>query len=214
MVDGLIDTLLVVMVLLNFLMLGVSRIGTIIRAAAAQGALLGTLSIIGASEIHLGHLVVGALAILIKGFGIPILLFRAIKEVQIRREVEPFVGFVPSLLLGGVGTGLAVLFAASLGDSGEPARRFIMPASFSTILTGFLILTTRLKAITQVVGYLVLENGILLFGLLLIDALPLLVEMGGLLDLFVAVFAMGIILNHIRRAFSSLDTKHLTTLKE
>ena len=71
----------------------------------------------------------------------------------------------------------------------------------------------RLKAISQVLGYLVLENGVFIFGLLLLEAMPLMVEMGVLLDLLVAIFVMGIILNHINREFSSLDTRQLSTLK-
>ena len=81
-------------------------------------------------------------------------------------------------------------------------------------MTGLILLTTRRKAISQVVGYLVLENGIFVFGLLLVDAMPLLVEVGVLLDLFVAVFVMGIILNHIRDEFASLDTGRLEELRE
>ena len=82
------------------------------------------------------------------------------------------------------------------------------------MLTGFLILTTRRKAITQVVGYLVLENGIFVMGLALLEAMPLLVEAGVLLDLFVGIFVMGIIINHISREFSSMDTARLSSLKE
>ena len=84
-----------------------------------------------------------------------------------------------------------------------------MPASLATVLTGFLLLTTRSKAITQVIGYLVLENGIFIFGLLLLEAMPFLVEIGVLLDLFVGIFVMGIIINHINREFASLDTRRL-----
>jgi hydrogenase-4 component E len=89
-----------------------------------------------------------------------------------------------------------------------------VPASLATVLTGFLVLTTRRKAITQVVGYLTLENGIFVFGLTLAEAIPFLVEIGVLLDLFVAVFVMGIIMDHIQREFSSLSTEHLTSLRE
>jgi len=81
-------------------------------------------------------------------------------------------------------------------------------------LIGFILLTTRVKALSQVLGYLVLENGIYLFSLLLVEAIPLVVEMGMLLDLFVTIFIISIITNHINRAFSSLDTRKLATLKE
>lgn len=64
------------------------------------------------------------------------------------------------------------------------------------------------------VGYLILENGIFIFGMLLVEAMPFVVEMGVLLDLFVAIFVICIIVNHINRAFSSMDTRQLTSLKE
>jgi hydrogenase-4 component E len=82
------------------------------------------------------------------------------------------------------------------------------------VLTGFVLLVGRAKAIAQVCGYLILENGIYLFGLLLLRALPLLVEAGILLDLTVGVFVIGIIVDHIQRAFDSLDTRKLTALRE
>jgi len=89
-----------------------------------------------------------------------------------------------------------------------------VPASLATVLTGFLILCSRRKAITQVVGYLVLENGIFVMGLTLHDAMPYLVEIGVLLDLLVAIFVIGIVINHINREFASLDVTRLDTLKE
>jgi hydrogenase-4 component E len=136
------------------------------------------------------------------------------REVRIRREVEPLLGFVPSLLLGALGTALAVVFSSTLPLGPFQGAALLVSASVSMLLTGFIILTTRRKAITQVVGYLILENGIYVFGLLLLDAVPFLVEVGVLLDLFVAVFVMGIILNHIQATFSSHDTTRLSTLKE
>jgi len=72
----------------------------------------------------------------------------------------------------------------------------------------------RTKAISQVCGYLLLENGIYLFGLLLIRATPLIVEAGILLDLTVAVFVIGIIVDRIQREFDTLDTRKLTSLHE
>jgi len=84
----------------------------------------------------------------------------------------------------------------------------VVPASLATVWTGLLMLTTRRKAIMQVLGYLILENGIFLFGLLLLEAMPFLVEIGVLLDLFTGVFVMGIIIHHINREFSSSSTEH------
>ena len=89
-----------------------------------------------------------------------------------------------------------------------------LPGAAASVFTGFILLIGRAKAISQVCGYLILENGIYFFGLLLIHAMPLLVEAGILLDLTVAVFVIGIIVDRIQRAFDSLDTRKLTALRE
>jgi len=90
----------------------------------------------------------------------------------------------------------------------------LVAGALACVLTGLLLLIGRSKAISQVCGYLILENGIYLFGLLLIHSTPLLVEGGILLDLTVAVFVTGIIVDRIQRAFDSLDTRKLTVLRE
>jgi hydrogenase-4 component E len=90
----------------------------------------------------------------------------------------------------------------------------LVPASLATVWTGFVILATRVKAISQVLGYLVLENGIFIFGVLLYEAMPFLVETGVLLDLFVCIFVMGIIVHRINREFSTVNTQLLSTLKD
>jgi len=90
----------------------------------------------------------------------------------------------------------------------------MVPGALASVLTGFVLLIGRTKAISQVCGYLILENGIYLFGLLLIHVTPLFVEAGILLDLTVGVFVIGIIVDRIQRAFDTLDTRKLTTLHE
>lgn len=208
------DPMLVLVMLMNFVSLGVSRMKSCIRAAAFQGVLLSLLPVVLQRQEGWHGPAIALAAVALKGFLIPALLFKAMRDVHIRHEVEPYVGFLPSLLLCAAATGLAILFAGSLPLAPQHAGSLIVPASLATFLTGFLVLTTRRKAITQVVGYLVLENGIFIFGLLLLEAMPFMVEMGVLLDLFVGIFVMGIVINHIRREFSSLDTELLADLRE
>ncbi len=209
-----IDALLMTVLLLNFFALGTSRLRAVINATAFQGIVLGIIAILVHHGFGVQSLLVAVGAAAIKGFVIPWLLLRAMRDVAIRREIEPFIGYVPSLLAGAVATGLAILFARTLPLAEEHAGSLLVPASLATVLTGFIILTTRLKAITQVAGYLILENGIFVMGLTLVEAMPFLVEVGVLLDLVVAIFVMGIMIYRINRQFSSLDTHHLTNLKE
>ncbi len=208
------DPLLIMGLVLNFVALGVSRIRGVINAVAAQGVLLGAMTIMIHPAIGVrGVLLVGSTVVL-KGFVIPRLLVHAMREANIQHEVKPVVDYMSSLVLGAVGTGLALVFSYSLPLAEEHRHLLLVPASLATVWAGFLMLTTRKKAIMQVLGYLVLENGIFLFGLLLLEAMPFLVEVGILLDLFTGVFVMGIIVHHISREFASTSTEHLSELRE
>jgi hydrogenase-4 component E len=216
----LIDVLLMAVLAINLFALGVSRMRAVIRAVAAQGVIIGILPLLVEQSFELRAIFLALGTIALKGFIIPALLSYAMREVDIRREVKPLVDFVPSILLGAVGIALALVFATKLplapAQQNSPliATSLLIPTSLATALTGFLILTTRQIAINQVLGYLVLENGIFIFGILLLGAMPFLVEVGVLLDLFTGVFVMGIIINHISREFASVSTEHLSELKE
>jgi hydrogenase-4 component E len=90
----------------------------------------------------------------------------------------------------------------------------VLPVALTTILCGFLLIVSRRQALSQVVGYLVLENGIYIFGTALAHEEPLLVEMGVLLDVLVAVLVMGVAVFHISREFHHIDVDQLSQLKD
>ena len=211
---ALIDSVLVAVLLLNLFALGNSRIPSVIRVVGTQGGLLGVLPLLVHGHVGLMPVLVSLLTVALKGIAIPFMLLRALREAQIRREVEPSVGFLPSMILGALSIGFSVLISQELPMAKAHLGLLMVPASLSTVLVGFIMLTTRHKAISQVVGYLILENGIFIFGMLLVEAMPLMVELGVLLDLFVGIFVITIIVNHINEAFSSLDTRKLSSLRE
>jgi len=206
---------------LNLMALGSSRIPSLIRAMSVQGVVLGVMPLLiehlfgwEAMLHHWPVLLVAVATITVKGIVIPRLLNRAMRAANIDRDMEPLVGYVPSILLGAGGTIAAMALARSLPLLPEHSGSLLVPGALAAVLTGFVLLIGRTKAISQVCGYLILENGIYLFGLLLIHATPLLVEAGILLDLTVGVFVIGIIVDHIQRAFDTLDTRKLTVLRE
>ena len=208
------NALLMLVLVINLFTLGTSRILSLIRIVAMQGAVLSVLPLLVHQHMTLPAIMTVVVTMVLKGLVIPAIMIRALRDAQIKREIEPFIGFMPSILLGAVATAFSLLFAGQLPLATQHAGSLLVPTSIATVLTGFILLTTRYKALTQVVGYLVLENGIFIFGMLLIEAMPLVVEMGVLLDLFVGIFVICIITNHINRAFSSMDTRLLVTLKE
>lgn len=199
---------------LNLLALGSSRLTTIIRAVAVQGVLLGIMPVLMGHGNDWRVIAVTLATIAGKGLLVPALLRRAMRAAQIDRELEPMTGYVASILLGAAGTIGALALAGVLPLLPEHRGSLLVPGSLASICTGFILLTGRNKAIAQVCGYLILENGIYLFGLLLIRTMPLLVEAGVLLDLTVGVFIIGIIVDRIQRAFDTLDTRKLTVLRE
>jgi len=199
---------------LNLLALGSGRLPAIIRVMSVQGVVLGVMPLLLEYSFDWVVALVALVTVAVKGFVIPSLLRRAMRTAKIEREDEPLIGFVPSLLLGAGGTIAAIAGARMLPLLPEHAGTLLVPGAMASVMTGLILLIGRVKAISQVCGYLILENGIYIFGLLLIHSTPLLVESGILLDLVVGVFVIGIIVDRIQRAFDSLDTRKLTVLRE
>ena len=212
--DELLDPFLILILAMNFVSLGVSRIRAVINVVAFQGVLLGVFPLFVHGEIGLRGFGLMAVTMVVKGVVIPGYLLQAMRAAAIQHEDKPVISYMASLLLGAVGTGLAMKFSSTLPLHDDHSHLLLVPASLATVWTGFLMLTTRHKAIMQVLGYLLLENGIFIFGLLLLEDLPLLVELGVLLDVFTGVFVMVIIIHHLNREFSSMSTEHLSALKE
>jgi len=214
--SSLVELAFILVVVIDLFLLASSRLGAAIRTVAIQGALLATLPLLLLTDAHdLGHALVLALgALAVKGIVVPRMMFSAIREASIRREMEPIVGFVPSMVLGAIGVALAFAFSSRLPLPRGEMHPFLVPTALSTVWAGLLLVVSRKKAVNQVLGFLVLENGVFVFGLLLSDFMPLMVEAGVLLDLFAAVFVMGIVMFHINREFSSLDTEKLSALRD
>jgi hydrogenase-4 component E len=207
------DQLLVLVMLINILILGTRRTRVAIRAIATQGILLGILPpMIHAIHIHI--VLITLFVLLAKGVLIPWLLFGALRKVDFGEDLEPFLGYAGNILAGALAMVLAFVFAARLPLAPMHQGLLTVPAALATILAGFIALASRRKAINQVVGYLLLENGIFIFSLLLTESMPAMVEAGAILDLIAGIFVMGIIINQISREFSSIDTSRLTALRE
>jgi hydrogenase-4 component E len=215
-VTGWIDLLFILVLVIDLFVLASSRLRAGIRAVAAQGGVLAVLPIALASDVtdarHVVTLALGAVAV--KGIGIPWLLARATRESNVSREVAPLVGFVPSLVAGAFGIAAAVWLGRDLSLPITGKHPLLVPTSLGTVWAGLLLIVTRRKAVGQVLGFLVVENGVFVLGLLLSDFMPVMVEVGVLLDLLAAVFVMGLVMFDIQRAFSSLDTEKLSALRD
>jgi hydrogenase-4 component E len=212
--SAVVDPLVLAILVINFLLLGTSRVSAAIEGSALQGAILGILTVFVHGSLDVRAILMALAAMSIKGIVIPTMLRRAMRDAAIRREIEPLVSYMTSLVLGALATAGAILFASYLPLAPEHIGSLLVPGSLATLFIGFIILTTRRKAITQVVGYLVLENGIFIMGLTLHEAMPFLVELGVLLDLLVAIFVIGLVITAISRQLTSLDVTELDKLRD
>lgn len=209
------NVLSVLVILCTLALFGASRLAYCIRVVAVQGFVLGLLPIFtGLPGGHPSAWVMSGLAIGLKAFAFPWLLLRALHQANVRHEVEPTVGFSGSVGIGILLLAVCVLAGRGMASwPGAPAG-LQLPAAFFMVLAGFFLIAARRQALTQAVGYLVLENGVFAFGSLLVSEAPRLLELAVLLDLLAAVFIMGIAIFHIHREFDHIDTQRLNFLRD
>lgn len=209
------DAGLVCLALTSVLLLGSSRLTRCIRIVAFQGVLLAGVTLAAHAQAITVRVILLAAAILaLKGGVFPWLLSRVLRDADVRREIEPLVGYITSMLIGTVGLALSFWLSARLPLPAAPMSTLVVPVAFFTTLAGLFLIISRRTALMQVLAYLVLENGIYAFGVGVVEGTPMIVEVGILLDVFVAVFVMGIAIFHINREFDHIDANQLTTLRD
>jgi hydrogenase-4 component E len=212
---GSVDLALVALALASALLLGSSRLTRGIRIVAFQGVVLGALTVAAhAHDLSVRVLLLAGAIAAVKGAVLPWLLSRVLREADVRREIEPLVGYISSLLVGGLLFGLCFWLSTRLPLPTRPISTLVVPVALFTTLAGLFLIVSRRTALMQVLAYLVLENGIYTFGVGLVEGTPMVVELGVLLDVFVAVFVMGIAIFHINREFDHIDAEQLSTLRD
>lgn len=210
-----IDIILVALLLANFWLLTTSRIRAAIRIVAVQGAILGLLPLLATQGMPgVRAAAVAAASIALKGIIFPKFLLRALSTTNVRREEHPPVGYTASIAVGLVALGFSFWLAGRAPLPMPTQAPLALPVALTTILIGLFVIVSRRKALTQLLGYIVLENGIFAFGFALDIEAGFLVEMGILLDAFLAVAVMGVAILHIHRAYDAIDTGMLSQLKD
>ena len=185
-----------------------------IRFFAMNSFLLSLITLAIAYQYHLGHLAISALLIFIlKVIAIPQIFSAIIRRLGIRREVESYINIPLSLFLA-----VVLVFISFYITSGEKPLNPLsslkfLPIAIATIFLGMFVMTTRKKAITQVLGLLLMENGLFLLGITMTFGMPLLVELGILFDVLIGIIIMGIFIFKIRSAFEGIEADNMTVLK-
>jgi hydrogenase-4 component E len=203
------------LLLLAFAMLSQRRIVTLVDLLALQGAVLSIATLLVAWRTGKSHLYISALLTLgLKVLFLPWLLRRLIRRLEVYWDTEPMVNIGGTMLFGL----LIVIFAFGLA---QPISALASTSTKSTIgvavavtLLAFLTMITRKKAMSQIVGFLSMENGLFFAAMSATYGMPMVVELGVALDVLVAMLVLGVFFFQIRERFESLDLHHFESLKE
>ena len=188
----------------------------IVRLLAWQGVALASIPLI--EGIHHGDaalVTVGVVVLLLRAGVLPLLLARAVgAEAHERRESTPLVNTTASLLITAALTVLAYgVTRPIIALDPSPATRAV-PSAFAVILIAVFIMVSRRRALSQAVGFMMMDNGIAATAFLITAGVPLIVELGASLDVLFAVFVLGLLTGHMRLAFGGTDLDQLRELRD
>ncbi len=203
------------MLLLAFAMLTERRVLQLTRLYALQGLLLCLMSALIAHDVHQTELYGSALLTLFtKVLLIPHLLKRLMLKLRVRWDTEMLVN-IPTTLLMGLGLVIIAFYLArplmplTLGVAGQG-----LGIALACVLLSLLMMIVRTRALSQVVGFLAMENALMFAAIVTANGMPMVVELGMALDVLMGLSILGVFLFQIREQFESLDIRHLETLKE
>lgn len=211
----LLNTLAALLLLLSFAMLSQRRIVALVDMLALQGALLFIATLLLAWRTGDRNLYLSAgLTLGLKVIFLPWLLHRLIRRLGVYWDTEPLLNITGTMLVGV----LVVIFSFGLAQPisalASTATRNSIGIAVAVILIAFLTMITRRKAMSQVVGFLSMENGLFFGAMSATYGMPMIVELGVALDVLVAMLVLGVFFFQIREQFDSLDLQNFESLRE
>jgi hydrogenase-4 component E len=205
--------LLIIFLITLFYLAIANRMTTYINLLALQGILLFLVAFMQLSHINTVNLVLILLeTIVFKSIAVPVFLRRVLKRNHITREAEPYVPNFVSLIITTLIVVVTIILSNSMQENNLDKIFFVV--ALSTLFTGLYFIASRRKIITHVMGYLVIENGVFALSLAVGNEMPMLVNLGIMLDIFASVLILGIFLNKIGDVFKDIDVNQLTNLKD
>lgn len=208
-----INVLLITFIITLLYLAIANRLITYINILAVQGFILFGVTFLQLHEINTVNLVLILLeTVVFKALAVPIFLGYLIKRNNITREAEPYLPNFLSLVITTVIIIVTILLANSIKDTKLDKIFFIV--ALSTLFTGLYLIASRRKIITHVIGYLIIENGVFVLSLAVGNEMPMLVNLGVMLDIFASVLILGIFLQKIGDVFKDVDVDQLSNLKD
>ncbi|HZT19180.1 MAG TPA: hydrogenase-4 component E [Dongiaceae bacterium] len=198
---------------LSFALLFQRRILGVLNIFALQAAVLAAAAAWQAFTQDAPHLyITAAIALLFKAIAIPLALRRIVFRFQIHRTVETVLGIGPTMIAGVCLVGLAIVLVLPLTRQSMLLTRDDLALALSIVLIGLLMMITRRNAVTQVIGFMSLENGLILAAVGVVG-MPLVVEMSVAFSVMIAFIVFGIFFFHIRDRFDTLDLQSLESFR-
>jgi hydrogenase-4 component E len=190
-----------------------NRMTTYVNVLALQGILLFFVAFLELKHINTLNLILILLeTIIFKSIAVPVFLKYVLKRNHITREAEPYLPNFVSLIITTVIVVTTILLSKTMEESYLDKMYFVV--ALSTLFTGLYFIATRRKIITHVMGYLIIENGVFVLSLAVGNEMPMLVNLGIMLDIFASVLILGVFLNKIGDVFKDIDVNQLTNLKD
>ncbi|AWV05093.1 formate hydrogenlyase [Burkholderia cepacia] len=211
----LINFLAALLLILSFAMLSQRRTLSLIHLYTLQGvALVSANLILGVLTGDANLFVSAGLTLVLKVGVIPWLLYRLVRRLDVRADVEPLINIPTTQLIGIVLVIVAFNVASPISQLATSVARGALGIALACVLLSFMAMITRAKAIPQVIGFLSMENGLFFAATAATNGMPMIVELGIGLDVLVGILILGVFMFQIREQFDSLDIHHLETLKD
>jgi hydrogenase-4 component E len=208
-----IDVFLIIILMTLFYMAIANRLLTYIKVLALQGVLLFFVVFLQLKDVTTLNLVLILLeTIVFKSLAVPIFLAYVLRRNNITREAEPYLPNFISLIITTFIVVITILLSHNIKDTRLDKIFFVV--ALSSLFFGMYLIATRRKIITHVMGYMVIENGVFVLSLAVGNEMPMLVNLGIMLDIFASVLILGIFLNKIGDVFKDVDVDQLTSLKD
>ena len=205
--------LLIIFLITLFYMSIANRMTTYVNVLAMQGVLLFFVAFLELKHINTINLILILLeTIIFKSVAVPVFLKYVLKRNHITREAEPYLPNFVSLIITTLIVVTTILLSKTMEESYLDKMYFVV--ALSTLFTGLYFIATRRKIITHVMGYLIIENGVFVLSLAVGNEMPMLVNLGIMLDIFASVLILGVFLNKIGDVFKDIDVNQLTNLKD
>ncbi len=208
----------ILVILFGVTLIYLSMIGTLntfIKLLAVQGVMLFFIAIFNLTEINLEGFLFAALeTILLKAIVIPYFLAKTVRETEARREIDPYLSNFNSLLITSLIFGFGFFIAVFTMKYSQNLSPLHFGIAISAIIKGLFIIVSRKKLITQIMGYMIIENGIFLLSLATAKEMPAIVSIGVSLDVFMVILIAGLFANKIKSTFEDQDIEKLTDLKD